>query len=78
MQKRISSYTAILEPAEEGGYVAHVPMLPGCMTQGKTFEEARRNIQEAIRGYVAVLREDGDEVPVESGDAIMTTVRTPV
>lgn len=78
MQQRVSSYTAIFEPSEEGGYVAHVPMLPGCMTQGRTFEEAHRNIQEAIVGYVSVLLEDGDEVPVESGNAIMTTVRTPV
>jgi predicted RNase H-like HicB family nuclease len=78
MQKRISSYTAIFEPVEEGGYVSHVPMLPGCMTQGKTFEESLHNIQEAIRGYVAVLQEDGDEVPVESGHAIMTTVHLPM
>jgi len=39
------------------------PSLPGCLSQGKTREEAIQNIREAIRGYVAALEEDGLPVP---------------
>jgi predicted RNase H-like HicB family nuclease len=41
-------YTVILHPAEEGGYWAEVPALPGCFSQGESVEEAFRNIKEAI------------------------------
>ena len=59
------SYTVIFEPdAEEGGYVAHVPVL-GIATQGETLEEARAMVQEAIAGYVEGLQQEGQEVPVE-------------
>ncbi len=42
------------------GYVADVPSLPGCMSQGKTIEEAMANIQEAIRGVLFVLEKNGE------------------
>ena len=42
------SYTVFFEEAPEGGYVAIVPALPGCHTQGETLEEAERNAAEAI------------------------------
>ncbi|MFA5129390.1 MAG: type II toxin-antitoxin system HicB family antitoxin [Patescibacteria group bacterium] len=42
MSPRILSYTVIFEPAEEGGFVVSIPMLPGCMSQGETFEEAKK------------------------------------
>jgi len=54
-----------LERAEEGGYVAYVPYLPGCVSQGETREEALRNIREAIEVYLDV--EDA-EVEVEIGE----------
>lgn len=48
----------VIEPdAEDGGYVASCPALPGCHTQGETIAEARRNIREAIRLCVEVLNE---------------------
>ncbi|HPZ08276.1 MAG TPA: type II toxin-antitoxin system HicB family antitoxin [Candidatus Eremiobacteraeota bacterium] len=58
-------YTAILHPAEEGGYWAEVPALPGCFSQGETVEETFRNIKEAIESHIEALREDGQEIPVE-------------
>lgn len=70
-------YTAIFEPDVEGGFVVYVPALPGCMSQGDTFEEARINIQDAVRGYVSVLKEDGDEVPQEVADSIITRIIAP-
>jgi len=42
-----------------GGYWAEVPALPGCVSQGETREELQANIQEAIAGYLEVMREDG-------------------
>lgn len=47
------TFTAILEPAEEGGYVAKCLELP-VATQGETKEEAVRNIKEAVEGYLEV------------------------
>ncbi|KAF5428961.1 putative nuclease of the RNAse H fold, HicB family [Candidatus Methanophagaceae archaeon] len=41
-----------LEPQEEGGYTVYVPALPGCISQGETYEEALENIKEAIELYL--------------------------
>ena len=59
------TYTVKLEPAEEGGYSVLVPALPGCVTQGETYEEAIAMAKEAIRLYLEVLIEEGDPVPEE-------------
>ena len=45
--------------SEYKGYVADVPELPGCMSQGHTLEEAAENVREAISGYLHVLTKDG-------------------
>ncbi len=75
---KILTYTVIFEKASEGGYVAFVPTLPGCMTQGETFEETQERVRDAIRGYIEVLRDDGEEVPMEHGEHIAATVEVPV
>jgi predicted RNase H-like HicB family nuclease len=54
----------VVYPGEDGFWVAECPSLPGCISQGRTREEAIANIREAIRGYVAVLEEDHLPVPV--------------
>ncbi|CDM97911.1 MAG: type II toxin-antitoxin system HicB family antitoxin [Limnospira sp. PMC 1291.21] len=46
--------TAIIHPAEEGGYWAEVPALPGCITEGDTIEEVRQNLQDAVQGWLTV------------------------
>ena len=48
---------AIIHEAEEGGYWAEVPALPGCVTQGETWEEVMGNLQEAIEGWLEVANE---------------------
>jgi predicted RNase H-like HicB family nuclease len=53
----------ILYPGEDGYMVAEVPSLPGCVSQGKTRDEALANIQEAIALHVEVLQERGEPVP---------------
>ena len=52
-----STFTAVFEEAEEGGYVAFVEELPGAISQGETLEEARENIREAIELILDVNRE---------------------
>ncbi len=59
-------YTVIIIPdEEEGGYIASVPALPGCHTQGETLEEAISNAREAIEGYLLSLKDLGRPIPEE-------------
>jgi predicted RNase H-like HicB family nuclease len=64
----------IVYSGEDGYYVAECPSLPGCISQGKTREEAIANIKEAIAGYIAALREDGLPIPDENFDAMVVAV----
>jgi len=48
---------AIIHPAEEGGYWAEVPALPGCITEGDSLEEVTHNLKDAIKGWLAVANE---------------------
>lgn len=60
-------YTVILEQEPDGGYVVHVPALPGCVSQGDTRAEALENIREAIELYIEDCRDAGDPIPHEAG-----------
>jgi predicted RNase H-like HicB family nuclease len=64
----------ILRPGEDGYWVVECPSLPGCISQGKTKEEAITNIREAIQGYVAALVEDNLPVPEDRFDTIIVAV----
>jgi predicted RNase H-like HicB family nuclease len=55
-------YAVIFKQAERN-WAAYVPDLPGCITTGRTLEEAERNIWEAIEGHLKTLREFGESVP---------------
>lgn len=74
ISQNILTYTVIFEPAEEGGYVASVPALPGCSTQGESFEEAVDMVKDAIKGYLTVLNEQKQELPKEKDEVIVTKV----
>ncbi|MCP4655511.1 MAG: type II toxin-antitoxin system HicB family antitoxin [bacterium] len=50
------------EPKDEG-YFAHSPTLPGCFSNGRTIEEAKRNMREAIQQHLEGLLEHGDSIP---------------
>jgi len=56
-------FRVLLERDEDGFYVAQVPVLPGCISQGKTREEAIENIKDAIRGYLESLKKHGEPIP---------------
>jgi len=58
-------YTVILQRESDGRYVATVPALPGCVSQGDTREEALRNIREAAEGYLEDVKASGDPLPIE-------------
>ncbi len=58
-------FKVILEPNELGGYTAIVPLLPGCISEGDSREEALVNIKEAIELYIESLKADGESVPTE-------------
>ena len=64
----------IVYPGEDGFWVSECPSLPGCISQGKTKQEAVNNIKEAIQGYVAALEEDGLPVPDDGFDALVIAV----
>jgi predicted RNase H-like HicB family nuclease len=53
----------VLYPGEDGYMVAEVPSLPGCVSQGKTRDEALANVREAISLHEEVLRDRGEPVP---------------
>ncbi|MBX3330856.1 MAG: type II toxin-antitoxin system HicB family antitoxin [Nitrospira sp.] len=64
----------IIYRGEDDYWVAECPSLPGCLSQGKTKEEAVGNIREAIRGYIAALEEDKLAVPEERFEAVLMAV----
>jgi predicted RNase H-like HicB family nuclease len=67
-------FTVILSPdAEDGGFVAECPSVPGCISEGATVEEALRNIKGAIEGCLESLAAHQQPLPNE-GQVIVTTV----
>jgi predicted RNase H-like HicB family nuclease len=59
---------AIIHPAEEGGYWAEVPALPGCITEGDTMEEVIANLKDAIEGWLDVAN---SRHVIESSDQVV-------
>lgn len=58
----------IVHEAENGGYWAEVPAIPGCATQGETFEELLANLYEAVEGCLSV---DIQDIPVSEKDKVL-------
>lgn len=73
----MQEYVLIIHPAEEGGYWAEVPALPGCYTQGETVEEVLGRAPDAIGSYIDALREDGKDVPELDSNVLITTIKMP-
>jgi len=63
------TYTVHIEPGEEGGFIAYFPALPGCHTQGGTFEEVIAMAKDVLVGYLETLRDHGDPIPEESAQS---------
>jgi antitoxin HicB len=56
-------FRVIVQPDEDGVFVAECPTLPGCISQGKTRAEAMANIKDAIEGYLASIKKHGEAIP---------------
>lgn len=64
-------FTAVFDPDGKGGYTVTVPALPGLVTEGDTFEEAKAMAEEAIVGYLESLRKHGEAIPVEDSPLVV-------
>lgn len=64
-------YRVLIEQDEDGVFVAEVPALPGCVSQGATRQEAVENIKEAIAAYVESLDAHGDPVPPSINEEVV-------
>jgi len=67
-------YTVLMNRNDEGGYTVTVPALPGCISEGADWDEALKNIEEAIAGYIETLKILKKPVPVE----VEVKFKTPV
>lgn len=73
---RVLKYTAVFEPEEMGGYSVTIPALPGCISQGETFEEALDNIKEAAGLYLEDLKES--EIPKEEKPIVVSPIQVTI
>ncbi|MBT8762704.1 type II toxin-antitoxin system HicB family antitoxin [Desulfohalobiaceae bacterium Ax17] len=64
-------YRVIIEQDEDGIFVAEVPSLPGCISQGETRVEALTNIQEAIEAYIESLKAHNEPIPPSIDEEIV-------
>ncbi|RLI81217.1 hypothetical protein DRP07_07785 [Archaeoglobales archaeon] len=63
-------FRVIIEVDEDGMFVVQCPSLPGCISQGKTKEEALDNIKDAIKGYIESLKKHGEPIPVVEEEVV--------
>jgi predicted RNase H-like HicB family nuclease len=72
------SYTAVFEPAEEGGYVVSFPAIPGLATQGDTLDEARSMAVDCLKAYLESLAMDGEPASCQApGIPITERIKVP-
>ncbi len=64
-------YRVLVEQDEDGMFVAEVPSLPGCISQGKTRSEAVRNIQEAMQAYLEGLKAHDEPIPPSINEEVV-------
>jgi len=67
-------FSVMLRKEDDGTFTVIVPSLPGCLTFGRTVEEALAMAKEAIEGFVACMSARGEEVPIESCDSMVRTI----
>ena len=63
MKKTHLRYNIFLRPEPEGGFTAIVPALPGCVTYGRSLEEAKKMAKDAIGGYIESLKKHKEPIP---------------
>ena len=77
---KIYQYTAVFEPDKKtGGFTVTIPALPGCISEGDSFENALNNIQEAASLYIEVMRDkDNFEIPTNEKGVVIAPVQVRV
>ena len=63
MKSQRLTYNVVYQAEPEGGYTAIVPSLPGCVTYGRTIDEAMEMVKDAITGYLVSMRKHGEVIP---------------
>jgi antitoxin HicB len=66
MSKHRGHFNIALRPEPEGGFTAIVPALPGCVTHGRTLDEAKEMARDAIVGYIESLRKHHEPIPTDN------------
>lgn len=66
--KQTNQFNVIFKAEPEGGFTATVPSLPGCITYGKTLQEAKKMSADAISGYIASLKKHKEPVPSDENN----------
>ena len=78
MKQRIYNYVAVFDPAEEGGFNVYFPAFPGCVTFGKTFEEAKEKAKEILELWIEELVSRRMRIPVGRARPIIDEVEVAV
>lgn len=71
------TFKVFIKKGEDEKFIASVPSLPGCFSQGKTIDEARKNIEEAARGYLKAAKKFGDKISSDDTQTLETTLFVP-
>ena len=71
------TFKVFIKKGEDNQFIASVPSLPGCHTQGETIDEARKNIEEAAKGYLKVAKKFGDKIVRDDTQTLETTLAIP-
>jgi len=74
LNKKILQYSAIFEPAKEGGYNVSFLSFPGCVTFGRTFEEAKEKAQEVLELWLEELTSEGKKIYISRNRPIVDEV----
>jgi len=78
IRHKVYQYTAVFEPDKRGGFTVTIPSLPGCISEGDTFEEALKNIQEAAGLYIEVIGKKRGGLPEEEKGIMIAPIQIKV
>jgi predicted RNase H-like HicB family nuclease len=70
MKKSRGHFNVVLRPEPEGGFTAIVPVLPGCVTYGRTLAEAKKMAKDAIAGYIESLKKHKEPIPTDDDSLV--------
>lgn len=78
IKHKIYSYDAVFNPAKENGFNVSFPDFPGCVTFGRTFEEAKEKAKEVLELWLEELAERKEEIPVRNYRSIVDEIRVAI